>query len=152
MHKNVIALDAPLNSHQQPKDDSHGSDDDDENPVIEQTIAKKKSTRNDENEDDTFLEKFQQQQRKREKLETKEKISQRVFCPFYPEVTKYNFHLFFLIFSLFKIKQECWWLYVADKKTNSLISVPVYLCTLKDDEEVDRKKYLIIDESVFSIG
>jgi hypothetical protein len=39
-----------------------------------------------DNDDDTFLERFQQQQRKREKLETKEKISHRVFCPFYPEV------------------------------------------------------------------
>ncbi|CAF1212866.1 unnamed protein product [Didymodactylos carnosus] len=36
------------------------------------------------NEEDTFLEKFQQQQRKREKLETKAKISHRVFCPFFP--------------------------------------------------------------------
>ncbi|CAF0943151.1 unnamed protein product, partial [Didymodactylos carnosus] len=71
------------------------------------------------NEEDTFLEKFQQQQRKREKLETKAKISHRVFCPFFPE-----------------IKQECWWLYVADRKHHTLISAPVYLCTLKDEEEV----------------
>lgn len=82
----------------------------------------KKTEKSDDNDDDTFLERFQQQQRKREKLETRAKISHRVFCPFYPE-----------------IKQECWWLYVADRKHRSLISAPVYLCTLKDKEEVEVK-------------
>ena len=38
--------------------------------------------------DDEFFEKFQQQQKKREKLETKAKISHRVFCPFFPDVRK----------------------------------------------------------------
>lgn len=46
----------------------------------------KKTEKSDDNDDDTFLERFQQQQRKREKLETRAKISHRVFCPFYPEV------------------------------------------------------------------
>jgi hypothetical protein len=49
-------------------------------------VTPKKSRKNSDNDEDTFLERFQQQQRKREKLETKEKISHRVFCPFYPEV------------------------------------------------------------------
>ncbi len=53
-------------------------------------------------------------------------------------ILKYKFFWFFkfLIFLLLKIKQECWWLYVADRKHYSLISAPVYLCTLKDKEEV----------------
>jgi hypothetical protein len=46
------------------------------------------STNADNEEEDTFLERFQQQQRKREKLETKAKISHRVFCPFFPEVCR----------------------------------------------------------------
>ncbi|CAF0726255.1 unnamed protein product [Didymodactylos carnosus] len=86
------------------------------------TQARSTATTTSNVEEDTFLEKFQQQQRKREKLETKAKISHRAFCPFFPE-----------------IKQECWWLYVADRKHHSLISAPVYLCTLKDEEEIEVK-------------
>ncbi|CAF1209495.1 unnamed protein product [Rotaria sordida] len=107
--------------HEPSKDEMNNSENennDEENPS--NTI--KKSRKNSDNDEDTFLERFQQQQRKRETLETKAKISHRVFCPFYPE-----------------IKQECWWLYVADRKHSSLISAPVYLCTLKDKEEVEIK-------------
>lgn len=104
--------------HEQSKDETNNSDNEEENLPV----TPKKSRKNSDNDEDSFLEKFQQQQRKREKLETKEKISHRVFCPFYPE-----------------IKQECWWLYVADQKHFSLISAPVYLCTLKDKEEVEVK-------------
>ncbi|CAF3624233.1 unnamed protein product [Adineta steineri] len=108
--------------HEQSKDETNNSDNEnnDEENVPETTP--KKSRKTTDNDEDTFLERFQQQQRKREKLETKAKISHRVFCPFYPE-----------------IKQECWWLYVADRKHYSLISAPVYLCTLKDKEEVEVK-------------
>lgn len=95
-----------------------------ENEMIDEDVSVKPTKKNGktDNDEDTFLERFQQQQRKREKLETKAKISHRVFCPFYPEV-----------------KQECWWLYVADRKHYSLISAPVYLCTLKDKEEIEVK-------------
>ncbi len=120
------------------KDDLNESENEDENinnePIETSRILEKK---NDENDDDEFLEKFQQQQRKREKLETKSKISHRVFCPFYPEVIRRkkkqeSFAKFF-----FKIKQEGWWLYVADRKNHSLITMPIYICTLKDHEEVN---------------
>jgi hypothetical protein len=53
-----------------------------------------------ENDDDEFLEKFQQQQRKREQLETKSKISHRVFCPYYPEVIARKIKTLFSYFSL----------------------------------------------------
>jgi translocation protein SEC63 len=115
------ADDSPSNlrhRHEQSKEETNNSDNDDE--ALPNT--QKKSRKNSDNDEDTFLERFQQQQRKREKLETKAKISHRVFCPFYPE-----------------IKQECWWLYVADPKHSSLISAPVYICTLKDREEVEVK-------------
>jgi hypothetical protein len=67
------------------KEDLNESEHEDENvnnePIEPSTISEEK-------DEDEFLEKFQQQQRKREKLETKAKISHRVFCPFYPEVTR----------------------------------------------------------------
>lgn len=105
--------------HDQSKDDANPSDNEDETI---RTTPKKSRKNSDHDDEDVFLERFQQQQRKREKLETKEKISHRVFCPFFPE-----------------IKQECWWLYVADPKHFQLISAPVYICTLKDREEVEVK-------------
>jgi hypothetical protein len=33
-------------------------------------------------------------------------------------------------------KQEAWWLYVADKKRHLLVTAPVYVCSLKTEEEV----------------
>lgn len=33
-------------------------------------------------------------------------------------------------------KQEGWWLYVSDKKNHMLITAPVQILTLKDEEEV----------------
>ena len=56
------------------------SDSEDEN------IPASKENKNGGN-DEEFFEKFQQQQKKREKLETKEKISHRVFCPYFPDVS-----------------------------------------------------------------
>ena len=73
-------------------------------------------------EDDDYLEKFQQMQRKKEKLETKAKVSHRVYCPYFPDA-----------------KQECWWLYVSERKSNSIICPPQYICTLKDVEEAEMK-------------
>jgi len=72
--------------------------------------------------DEEYFDKFQQKLKKREKLETKAKVSHRVFCPHFPD-----------------LKQECWWLFVADRKHNQLISAPVYLCSLKDQEEIEIK-------------
>lgn len=85
--------------------------------------AKKSAESGKEDQDgDEYFEKFQLMQKKKEKLETKKKVSHRVYCPFFPQ-----------------IKQECWWLYVADRKQNSLICSPAYICTLKDTEEVEFK-------------
>ncbi|CAM4882334.1 unnamed protein product [Rotaria socialis] len=146
---NKDSSDSPTNSrqrHEQTRDDlnetdnesnnnnNNNDDDDDDNtnenipnnstPEQSESVisSNKTKTPDDDKDDDVFLERFQQQQRKREKLETKAKISHRVFCPFYPE-----------------IKQECWWLYVADRKQHALISVPIYLCNLKDDDEIEVK-------------
>lgn len=84
------------------------------------SASEEKNNKAEKNSGDDYFEKFQQMQKKKEKLETKAKISHRVYCPYFPDV-----------------KQECWWLYVADKKTNIIISAPIYVQTLKDTEEVD---------------
>lgn len=81
-----LLLDSPSTlrqRHEQSKDETNNSDNDEDTAL---PVTPKKSRKNSDNDEDTFLERFQQQQRKREKLETKAKVSHRVFCPFYPEV------------------------------------------------------------------
>lgn len=92
-------------------------------PSPRSTTTTTATTSNNSGErDDEYFEKFQLMQKKKEKLETKKKVSHRVYCPYFPQ-----------------IKQECWWLYVSDRKQNSLICSPVYICTLKDTEEIELK-------------
>nr|XP_006821135.1 PREDICTED: translocation protein SEC63 homolog [Saccoglossus kowalevskii] len=56
---------------------------------------------------------------RREKvLETKSKLTHEVHCPFFPEV-----------------KQEWWWLYLADRKKHALVTTPTQICTLRDEEK-----------------
>ena len=38
--------------------------------------------------------------------------------------------------ALLQVKQEWWWLYIGDRKSHSLITAPVQLCSLKTEEEV----------------
>ncbi|CAF1011511.1 unnamed protein product [Brachionus calyciflorus] len=86
-------------------------------------VKKTKETKEDKsNNGEEYFDKFQQMQKKKEKLETKAKISHRVYCPFFPD-----------------IKQECWWLYLADRKYNNIICNPIYVQTLKDTEEFELK-------------
>jgi len=65
--------------------DSSSENEEDENNrsdgAVESLGAKSQEDRGDE-----YFEKFQQMQKKKEKLETKAKISHRVYCPFYPDV------------------------------------------------------------------
>lgn len=93
---------------------------DKERLLKEDTEESKANTSSKSSED--YFEKFQQIQKKKETLETKEKISHRVYCPLFPE-----------------IKQEYWWLYISDRKHNKVITAPVQICTLKDIEEVELK-------------
>jgi translocation protein SEC63 len=89
-----------------------------ENLSADSTTKTTTTSQKSADDGDAYFEKFQQMQKKKEKLETKGKVSHRVYCPFFPD-----------------IKQECWWLYVADKKQNAILSSPVYVCALKDTEE-----------------
>ncbi|XP_041107217.1 translocation protein SEC63 homolog [Polyodon spathula] len=67
---------------------------------------------------------LQQSIQRREKalLETKSKITHPVYSLCFPEE-----------------KQEWWWLYIADRKEQTLVSMPYHVCTLKDTEEVELK-------------
>uniref|UniRef100_A0A8C1L3I7 SEC63 homolog, protein translocation regulator n=1 Tax=Cyprinus carpio TaxID=7962 RepID=A0A8C1L3I7_CYPCA len=59
------------------------------------------------------------QRRERALLETKSKVTHPVYSLYFPEE-----------------KQEWWWLYIADRKEQTLVSMPNHVCTLKDTEEV----------------
>ncbi|KAL0967128.1 hypothetical protein UPYG_G00248130 [Umbra pygmaea] len=62
------------------------------------------------------------QRRERALLETKSKVTHPVYSLYYPEE-----------------KQEWWWLYIADRKDQALVSMPYHVCTLRDTEEVELK-------------
>lgn len=59
------------------------------------------------------------QRRERALLETKSKVTHPVYSLYFPEE-----------------KQEWWWLYIADRRDQALVSMPCHVCTLKDTEEV----------------
>lgn len=59
------------------------------------------------------------QRRERALLETKSKVTHPAYSLYFPEE-----------------KQEWWWLYIADRKDQTLVSMPYHVCTLKDTEEV----------------
>ncbi|KAM4694567.1 translocation protein SEC63 homolog [Discoglossus pictus] len=62
------------------------------------------------------------QRKDRALLETKSKITHPAYSLYFPEE-----------------KQEWWWIYIADRKDQTLISMPYHVCTLKDREEVELK-------------
>ncbi|MBN3311099.1 translocation protein SEC63 homolog [Amia ocellicauda] len=62
------------------------------------------------------------QRRERALLETKSKITHPVYSLYFPEE-----------------KQEWWWLYIADRREQTLVSMPYHVCTLKETEEVELK-------------
>ncbi|XP_037100520.1 translocation protein SEC63 homolog isoform X2 [Syngnathus acus] len=62
------------------------------------------------------------QRRERALLETKSKVTHAAYSLYYPEE-----------------KQEWWWLYIADRRDQTLVSMPYHVCTLKDTEEVELK-------------
>lgn len=59
------------------------------------------------------------QRRERALLETKSKVTHPAYSLYFPEE-----------------KQEWWWLYIADRKDQTFVSMPHHVCTLKDTEEV----------------
>lgn len=74
-------------------------------------------------DDDTEWERFQQRISKREKvLEGRSNISHEVHCPLFPDV-----------------KQEYWWVYICDRKSQTLLTTPIYVTSLAHFEEVQLK-------------
>lgn len=73
-------------------------------------------------DDDMEWEKFQQKINKREKLEGRSKTSHSVHCPSYPED-----------------KQEYWWTYICDRKSQTLLTAPFHVTNLVDHQEVQLK-------------
>lgn len=73
-------------------------------------------------EDEEQWKKYQEEAKKEQQLDTKVKESHPVHCPYYGEE-----------------KQEGWWLYVSDKRNHMLITAPVQILTLKDEEELTLK-------------
>ncbi|XP_028823802.1 translocation protein SEC63 homolog isoform X1 [Denticeps clupeoides] len=62
------------------------------------------------------------QRRERALLETKSKVTHPVYSLYFPEE-----------------KQEWWWLYITDRRDQTLVSMPYHVCTLRDTEEVELK-------------
>ncbi|XP_050458464.1 translocation protein SEC63 homolog [Cataglyphis hispanica] len=71
-------------------------------------------------DDDTEWEKFQQRISKRERvLEGRSNLSHEVHCPLFPDV-----------------KQEYWWVYICDRKSQTLLTTPIHITSLAQFEEV----------------
>lgn len=67
-----------------------------------------------------FSFRFQQRISKREKvLEGRSNLSHEVHCPLFPDV-----------------KQEYWWVYICDRKSQTLLTTPIHVTSLAEFEEV----------------
>lgn len=90
--------------------ESERSDDEDSHEKKDESV----------DDDDTEWERFQQRISKRERvLEGKSNLSHEVHCPLFPDV-----------------KQEYWWVYICDRKSQTLLTPPVHVTSLAHFEEV----------------
>ncbi|XP_063773143.1 translocation protein SEC63 homolog [Pseudophryne corroboree] len=109
-------------------DKGSDSEDEDTNRDSQSDGSDKESDRETDEkqgkDDETEWQELQQsiQRKDRALLETKSKITHPVYSLYFPEE-----------------KQEWWWIYIADRKDQTLISMPYHVCTLKDQEEVELK-------------
>ncbi|XP_050343052.1 translocation protein SEC63 homolog [Nymphalis io] len=70
-------------------------------------------------EDDDQWDKFQKRIQKRERLEGRSKSSHPVHCPYFPSE-----------------KQEYWWCYICDRKSNTLLTAPAHVTALVSSHEL----------------
>ncbi|XP_072037155.1 translocation protein SEC63 homolog, partial [Amphiura filiformis] len=108
--------------------ESGGSESDDEQEETTQEVQAKNSGSDDEsansdsnvdNEEDEW-ERLQSGITRKEKvLEGKSKDSHEVHCPYFPDV-----------------KQEWWWVYLADRKSHRLVTLPQMVYDLKEEKEI----------------
>ncbi|XP_052120338.1 translocation protein SEC63 homolog [Frankliniella occidentalis] len=98
-------------------------EDDEQTSMSQQTSqgdSKKENSGDDDEEDDAEWERFQAKMSKREKaLEGKSKVSHPTHCPLFPDE-----------------KQEYWWVYISDRKSNTLLTSPYHVTSLVDSDEV----------------
>lgn len=82
------------------------------------------SSKQQRDDDDKEWEELQASFKKKEKaaFESIDKRTHTVFTPAFP-VEKY----------------EWWWVYMADRKNHSLLTAPVLICNLRDEQEVELK-------------
>ncbi|CAE1323240.1 SEC63 [Acanthosepion pharaonis] len=99
--------------------DHEGSDNSDSQEDAKEANGDSNSNAKDDDDD---WSKFQAEMKKETILETKSKESHIVHCPYFP-----------------LDKQECWWLYIADRKNRMLISAPMYISSLKYEDTVELK-------------
>ncbi|XP_066463518.1 translocation protein SEC63 homolog [Eleutherodactylus coqui] len=109
-------------------DKGSDSEDEDTNRDSQSDGSDKDSDRENDDkhgkDDEAEWQELQQsiQRKDRALLETKSKVTHPVYSLYFPEE-----------------KQEWWWIYIADRKDQTLISMPYHVCTLKDQEEVELK-------------
>ncbi|GBP91191.1 Translocation protein SEC63 homolog [Eumeta japonica] len=106
------------------KKDDEGEDSDD----ASSDVSGSRSTSDGENDDrdksspdddDDQWDKFQKRLQRRERLEGRSKSSHPVHCPFYPQE-----------------KQEYWWTYICDRKSQTLLATPAHVTGLVDTLEM----------------
>lgn len=77
---------------------------------------------NDNDDDDDWPADQAVDTKKKEIFSTISKVSHSVHCPYFPED-----------------KQEHWWIYISDKKSFSLKTVPYFMTNLVDNEQIELK-------------
>lgn len=129
---NVAGNEVVLNKEEEEAGSDKGSESD-EGEVIKESASerddesdKQSDTEVDEitGDDEEEWEALQQsiQRRERALLETKSKVTHPVYSLAFPDE-----------------KQEWWWIYIADRRDHTLVSMPYHVCTLKETEEVELK-------------
>ncbi|XP_075718357.1 translocation protein SEC63 homolog isoform X1 [Rhinoderma darwinii] len=119
---------APKEEEDEVSDKGSDSEDEDTNRDSQSDGSDKDSDRENDDkhgkDDEAEWQELQQsiQRKDRALLETKSKITHPVYSLYFPEE-----------------KQEWWWIYIADRKDQTLISMPYHVCTLRDQEEVELK-------------
>ncbi|KAG8582407.1 hypothetical protein GDO81_008037 [Engystomops pustulosus] len=124
----IAANDVASKEEDDDSDKGSDSEDEDTNRDSQSDGSDKDSDKeNDEKhgkDDEAEWQELQQsiQRKDRALLETKSKVTHPVYSLYFPEE-----------------KQEWWWIYIADRKDQTLISMPYHVCTLRDQEEVELK-------------
>ncbi|VVC33388.1 Hypothetical protein CINCED_3A013928 [Cinara cedri] len=102
--------------------DASADEESEKTDTEETTDDKKKISANDDDDDDDW-DKFQSGANKKDRvLEGRTKQSHLVHCPYFPEE-----------------KHEYWWVYLSDRKSRTLLTVPYHITELVDEEEIQLK-------------